>query len=217
MDVSMKLMPASRTALRSLSASSSETSGPRGAPRSSIAPKPRAVSSRPVRPSVLFGRSGMLFPRHSKSVDESILALAQPLCIGPGAAARLPARLPTANIPARRSSHEHARGADRRRRPLPGGPGPERPVATAPVAERPVHGELPGAALGQGPLGHGDALRGDKTALRRRRRARVRPDRLLRRRAGGGPAGDPLAAPEGGPFDPSTPATAGKLNTTRHT
>src|SRR5205809_880331 len=59
MDVSMKVMPSSSTALRSLPASSSLTSGPVGGPRSSMAPKPRAVTSSPVRPNVRVSRSAM--------------------------------------------------------------------------------------------------------------------------------------------------------------
>src|SRR4051812_42168432 len=55
----MKLMPSSSTALSSLPASSSLTSGPVGGPRSSIAPKPRAVTSSPVRPSVCVAMSAM--------------------------------------------------------------------------------------------------------------------------------------------------------------
>src|SRR5438046_6712072 len=48
----MKLMPSSSTALSSWPASSSLIEGPFGGPRSSIAPNPRAVTSRPVPPSV---------------------------------------------------------------------------------------------------------------------------------------------------------------------
>src|SRR5687767_4892256 len=58
MDVSMKLMPSSSTALRSFPASASLMSGPVGCPRSSMAPNPRAVTSRPVRPSTRVSIAG---------------------------------------------------------------------------------------------------------------------------------------------------------------
>src|ERR1700761_742094 len=48
-------MPRSSTEFNSRPASSSLIAGPRGTPRSSMAPKPRIVTSSPVRPSVRVG------------------------------------------------------------------------------------------------------------------------------------------------------------------
>ena len=47
----MRLIPPSRTAFRTRPASSSAMAGPRGTPRSSMAPYPRMVTSASVRPS----------------------------------------------------------------------------------------------------------------------------------------------------------------------
>src|SRR6266511_5442266 len=53
----MKLMPPSSASFSTAAACRGSTGRPRGTPRSSIAPKPSIVTSRPVRPSVRFSRS----------------------------------------------------------------------------------------------------------------------------------------------------------------
>jgi len=91
----MKLIPSSSTVFRSLPASSSLICGPVGAPRSSIAPNPRFVTTKPVRPSVCRSTPAMLRPPARDWSRQKLPALNRPPCLAQPAFARPPSRSAT--------------------------------------------------------------------------------------------------------------------------